>query len=195
MKNKKLFIIIMLVIIVCIALFIIFNNKTVKKSKIGNNSTSQEIVENILNISSYKAVIEVEVKSNKNENKYVIKQEYNNENNKKQEVLEPSNIAGVKIIKEGENLRLENSNLNLVTLFEKYNYISDNCLDLDSFIKDYKNDENAGFKESENQIIMQTNLKKLYIDRNTANPVKMEIKDANKNTAIYILYKEVNVNS
>ncbi len=195
MKNKKLFIIIMLVIIVCIALFIIFNNKTVKKSKIGNNSTSQEIVENILNISSYKAVIEVEVKSNKNENKYVIKQEYNNENNKKQEVLEPSNIAGVKIIKEGENLRLENSNLNLVTLFEKYNYISDNCLDLDSFIKDYKNDENAGFKESENQIIMQTNLKKLYIDRSTANPVKMEIKDANKNTAIYILYKEVNVNS
>ena len=185
----------MLVIIVCIALFIIFNNKTVKKSKIGNNSTSQEIVENILNISSYKAVIEVEVKSNKNENKYVIKQEYNNENNKKQEVLEPSNIAGVKIIKEGENLRLENSNLNLVTLFEKYNYISDNCLDLDSFIKDYKNDENAGFKESENQIIMQTNLKKLYIDRSTANPVKMEIKDANKNTAIYILYKEVNVNS
>ena len=41
-----------------------------KTSKIGNNSTSQEIVDYILNISSYEAEIEVEVKSNKNSNKY-----------------------------------------------------------------------------------------------------------------------------
>ena len=47
-----------------------------KKIKIGNNIISQVEIDDILNISSYKATIEVEVKSNKNENKYVIKQEY-----------------------------------------------------------------------------------------------------------------------
>ena len=51
-----------------------------KKIKIGNNIISQVEIDDILNISSYKATIEVEVKSNKNENKYVIKQEYFGEN-------------------------------------------------------------------------------------------------------------------
>ena len=46
-----------------------------KKTKNGNNMNSQEIVDYILNINSYKAQITVEVKSNKNTNKYVIKQQ------------------------------------------------------------------------------------------------------------------------
>lgn len=70
-----------------------------KKIKIGNNIISQVEIDDILNISSYKATIEVEVKSNKNENKYVIKQEYFGENENTQEVIEPENIAGVRIIK------------------------------------------------------------------------------------------------
>lgn len=195
MKNKKIFIAIIILFIIGIAIFLIFNNKAVKKSKIGNNSSSQEIVDYILNISSYTATIEVEVKSNKNENKYILKQEYNGESQNIQEVIEPSNIAGIKIIKEGNNLKLENSKLNLTSVFEKYEYISDNCLDLSSFIENYKNDENAKCKEENNQIIMQTKSRTLYIDKNTALPVKMEVKDTNKNTAVYILYNEVNVNS
>ena len=35
----------------------------------------------------------------------------------------------------------------------------------------------------------------LYIDAKSGNPEKMEIKDNNKNIAVYILYKEVSVNS
>ena len=76
------------------------NNKMAKNIKIGNNSSSQEIVDYILNISSYETQIEVEVKSNKNSNKYKIKQTYIDNQNNRQEVLEPSNIQGVKIIKE-----------------------------------------------------------------------------------------------
>ena len=193
MKNKKIFIAIIILLIIGIIIFLIFNNKWVKKSKIGNNSSSQEIVDYILNISSYSATIEVEVKSNKNENKYILKQEYNGENQNSQEVIEPTNIAGIKIIKEGDSLKLENSNLNLTSVFEKYEYISDNCLDLSSFIEDYKNDENAKFKEENNQIIMQTKSKTLYIDKNTAMPIKMEVIQTHKNVAVYILYNELKI--
>lgn len=183
---------------------IIFNNKGSKNLKIGNNTSSQEIIEYILNISSYECKIEVEVNSNKNKNKYILKQQYISPDISTQEVIEPSNIAGVRVIKNGDNLKIENTNLNLTTIFEKYEYISENSLDLSSFIEDYKNSKESNFEEEKDQIIMNTTAnyenrnikyKTLYIDKNTAIPTKMEIKDNNKNTTVYILYNEVNVNS
>ena len=195
MKNKKIIFLIILVILVAIGLFIFFNNKGTKNFKIGNNTSSQEIVDYILNINSYEAVIEVDVKSNKNENKYKIKQIYNGNDNNSQEVLEPSNIAGVKLIKEGNNLKLENSNLNLTNILQNYEYISDNILDLSSFIDNYKNDSNAKWEEKDDKILMKTSNKILYINRENGLPEKMEILDNGKKTAIYILYNEVNVNS
>lgn len=201
MKNKK--IIIVLVVLIFLILFLLFRNSMSKNLKIGNNSTSQEIVNSILNINSYETKIEVEVKSNKNSNKYIIKQKYNGIEENSQEIIEPNNISGVKIVKEGKNLRLENSNLNLTSIFEDYQYISDNSLDLCSFIEDYKNNEKAQWKEKDNNIIMETSKtenksdkhKILYIDNKSGKPLKMEIKDNNKNIAVYILYKEVIVNS
>ena len=203
MKNKKILIYLSIVVVLVIVIFfIVFKNNTAKKLKIGNNSTSQEISNYILNISSYETTIEVDVKSNKNENKYIIKQIYNGPEDNMQEVLEPSNIAGVKIIKSGNSLKLENSNLNLVSIFQNYKYISESSLDLSSFIEEYKNDERATIEEENNKVIMQTSsgdkLKKhktLYINKQTGMPEKMEIQDNNKNIAVYILYNEVKVNS
>lgn len=195
MKNKKIMFLIILVILVAVGLFIFFNNKGTKNLKIGNNTSSQEIVDYILNINSYEAVIEVDVKSNKNENKYKIKQVYNGNDNNSQEVLEPSNIAGVKLIKEGNNLKLENSNLNLTNILQNYEYISDNALDLSSFIDNYKNNSNSKWDEKDDKIIMKTSNRTLYINRENGLPKKMEIQDTGKKTAIYILYNEVNVNS
>ena len=195
MNSKKIFILLFIIILIAIGLFIFFNNKGTKNFKIGNNTSSQEIVDYILNINSYEAVIEVDVKSNKNENKYKIKQIYNGNDNNSQEVLEPSNIAGVKLIKEGNNLKLENSNLNLTNILQNYEYISDNVLDLISFIDNYKNDSNAKWEEKDDKILMKTSNKTLYINRENGLPEKMEILDNGKKTAIYILYNEVNVNS
>ena len=203
LKNKKILIYVFMVIALFIIIFlVVLKNNTAKKLKIGNNSTSQEILDYILNISSYEATIEVDVKSNKNENKYILKQVYNGPEDNMQEVLGPSNIAGVKMIKNGNSLKLENSNLNLVSMFENYEYISENSLDLSSFIEEYKNDEKAMMKEKDNKVIMQTSsgdkLKKhktLYINKETGLPEKMEIQDDNKNIAVYILYNEVKVNS
>lgn len=203
MKNKKILICLFVVIALFIIIFsIVLKNNVAKKSKIGNNSTSQEVLDYILNIRSYEVTIEVTVKSNKNENKYIIKQIYNGPEDNMQEVLEPSNIAGVKIIKNGNSLKLENSNLNLVSMFENYEYISENSLDLSSFIEEYKTDEKAMMKEKDNKVIMQTSsgnkLKKhktLYINKETGMPERMEIQDDNKNIAVYILYNEVKLNS
>ena len=201
MRNKKILILaIILVIIIMIVIFIFFKNNTAKSFKIGNNTSSQEIVDHILNIKSYETVVDVETKSNKNENKYVIKQSYNGEDENSQEILEPSNIEGVKILRSGKTLKLENTNLKLTSIFENYDYLSQNCLDLSSFIDEYKNDANSKWEEKNGEIIMKTNLskdmkKELYISKENGKPLKMNIEDTNKKTAIYILYREVNVNS
>ena len=201
MKNKKfLLILIFAIIIICIgSFFIFFKKNTAKNFKIGNNTTSQEIVDYILNINSYETQIEVEITTNKNQTKYKMKQIYNEEENS-QEILEPSNIAGVKIKKQGNTLTLENTDLNLTSIFENYNYISDNCLDLSTFIENYKKYDNSNWEENESQIIMKTTTDEkkenvLYISKETGLPLKLEIKDTNKKTAVYILYREVSVNS
>lgn len=204
MKNKKnIFLIACIVIIISIIIFlIVFKNNTSKNSKIGKNSSSQEIVNYILNISTYQTTIEVEITSNKNRNKYIIKQNYNGIEDNMQEIIEPSNIAGVKIIKKDKELKIENSKLNLTSIFQEYEYISDNGLDLSTFIKDYKEDSEAEWKEKDGTIIMNTSsgekvkkYKTLYINKENGMPEKMEIRDNNKNTVVYILYNEVSVNS
>ena len=201
MKNKKILILaIILFITIMIVILIFFKNNTAKSFKIGNNTSSQEIVDYILNIKSYETIVDVETRSNKNENKYVIKQSYNGEDENSQEILEPSNIEGVKMVRSGKILKLENTNLKLTSIFENYDYLSQNCLDLSSFIDEYKNDANSKWEEKNGEIIMKTNLsknmeKELYISKENGKPLKMNIDDTNKKTAIYILYREVNVNS
>ena len=79
-NNKKTKIILIIGLIAIIISTTIINtknkNNTTKISKIGKNSTSQEIVDYILNISSYETQIDVEIKSNKNSNKYKLSQRY-----------------------------------------------------------------------------------------------------------------------
>lgn len=206
-KSKTKIIPIITVIIITIAtittILIKNKNKTDKNSKIGNNSSSQEIVDYILNISSYETQIEVEVKSNKNSNKYKIKQKYIDNQNSTQEVLEPSNIQGVKIIKENNTLKIENTQLSLTKIIENYQEITQNNLDLANFIENYKSNTNSKFKEENNQIIMETTAKtennyqkyeKLYVSKENGKPTKMEIKDTNQNIIIYIIYNEININ-
>ena len=200
MKKKNLFILLAMIIIIGIIIFFtFFHTKTAKNSKVGNNSSSQEIVDYILNISSYEAKVEVEVNSNKNQNQYILKQQYKAPDTSEQEVLEPSNIAGVKIIKNGNQLKIENTKLSLSSIFENYEYVSDSILDLSCFMKDYQADEKASWKEENNQIVMITKKeqeeKKLFVDRATGNPIKLEIKWTNKTNTVYILYNEVKINS
>ena len=202
MNKKYWFILLIILILILGGVFFYKNN--VKNSKIGNNKNSQEIVDNFLNLSSYEVQVTVNVTSNKNSNKYILKQTFNSPNISTQEVIEPSNIAGVRIENNGTNVKIENTNLKLSTLLENYNYLGNNCLDLSSFIEDYKKNEDSIFEENDEEIILKTNSnadnnyiqeKTLHISKQTYNPTEMEIKDNKQNTTIYILYNEVKLNS
>ena len=198
-KNKMLIKIIIVISIIAIFGTIFFCIIKSKKIKIGNTSSSQEMIENILNISSYESVIEVEVNSNKNVNKYVIKQTYTPPNISVQEVLEPENIQGIKITKSENEIKVENTQLNMTKIYSNYPYMTSNCLDLNTFIELYKQNGESKYEEKDDEIILKTENEQniytkyriLYIDKKTGKPTKMEIKDNSKNTSIYILYKEV----
>ena len=198
--NKKIIYFVIIILIIILGIFIYKN--MIKNKKFGNNINSQEIVDYILNINSYKSEIMVEVNSNKNKNKYILKQEFSkSENTSIQEVIEPSNISGIRIIRNGENLTLENSFLNISTFFENYKGLEENALDLISFIEDYKNNINSQFNENEKEIILKTKNqnkymenKILYIDKQTKLPSKLIIEDNNKKMRINIQYNNIAIN-
>lgn len=201
MKNKKIILFIFIILIIIFA--IIIGKKMIKKTKSGNNISSQEIVDKILNINSYIAKIKVQINSNKNQNIYILKQEYNTERGFVQEVIEPSNIAGVKIIKKDNILTIENTELDLKTIFENYNGLENNNLDLINFINEYKENDKSFFEEKNNEIILRTSSEKdniyqknkvLYIDKNNIIPTKLIVQDYNQNSTIIIEYNEIELN-
>ena len=205
MKNKK--IIITLAIIISLIFIIIFVKNNYKKDEFGNNITNksiQQIEDYILNISGYEAKAEIEIQSNKNTNKYVIHQKEDN-NVFEQEVLEPQNIAGVKIKYENGKLTVENTSLELSKIYEKYENITSNILWLNSFIEDYKSNNESKIKIDDEYIVLETKnknenerynvYKTMYCNKHTMEPVKLEIRDENKKIRVYISYKEIQINS
>ena len=202
MKNKKVLFLFVVIIIIIFSIIFIYKNMT-KKSKVGNNMSSQEIVDYILNINSYRANVTVQVNCNKKTNKYVIFQEYSKENGSVQEVLEPSNIAGTKITNKDGNLVIENTKMNLSTIFENYKGLGENALDLSVFIDDCKLSNNVKSEELNGQVVIETKCnngnkyrenKKLYIDKEKLIPTKLIIEDNNQNTTINIEYNEIELN-
>ena len=206
--NKKSLIILICIILAITIISVYFINKNNKIfNKNFNNITSksiQEIEQYILNISSYEAKAEVMIESNKNINKYVLKQEYNNSGKIEQIVLEPSNIEGLTISYNEGNLTINNTKLNLQTVYNNYKYVVDNNLWLNSFIKDYRESNNKSISENSDYIVMTVDIsdsnnygkiKILYINKTTGNPEKMLIQDKNQKNMVYILYSEIRINS
>ena len=137
---------------------IIGNNieKENNESSIVNNFSEEQSDINNSSLPQPQTNVTVEINSNKNSNKYILNQEYISPNKNTQEVIEPSNIAGVKTIRDENGLTLENTRLDLSTIFKNYEYIGDNCLDLSSFIVDYNNSDKSACEEINEQIAMKT---------------------------------------
>ena len=202
----KKIITILTVILIIIVLFFIKTNY--KKIKFGNNMSSksaEEIAQYILGINSYEAQEIITIESNKNSNKYVIKEECSKENNVfKKEILEPENISGVSFIYDGTNLKIENSKSNLSKIYENYPYIGESTITLMDFINDYiESDESKALEDGE-EVVLETKIKngnkyiaykKLYINKSEGKPVKLEIQDITQKTVIYILYNEIKINN
>lgn len=206
-RKRKRKIPVWLVLISIIILILFFVKKNYKTTNLGNttNKTIEECTETILNMSSYQAKMEVTVQSNKNKNCYLITQEYNGPKFSKQVVEEPSNIKGLTTVLEDGKLKIENTKLNLTTIYEDYEYITENHLFLNYFIEDYKNGEKTQIEEKDQMIILKVTLKSqnnkyaiyktLYLEKGTGKPIKLEVQDVNKNIKVYILYNEININS
>lgn len=201
LKLKKFLFIIIVIAILLTIFLIFFSKKSYENMNIGNNNlnkTLEEVEDYILNIKSYTATIEVTVNSNKNSNKYLIKQSHQEENDE-QEVIEPGNIRGVKITYKDSSLKVENSKLNLEKIYNNYPYIESNILWLNSFIEEYKNSTQKRISEKNEKIIMQirrkndkkTAIEELILDKKTLKPTQLSIMDNNKNTIVYILYNEI----
>ena len=150
--NKKIFIFVTIIFILILIISITIYYKNQKSGNNTINKSDEQIVQDILNISSYNAKIEIEVNSNKNSNKYIIKQEVKKRISK-QEVLEPENIQGLVTEYDGKNLKIVNNKLNLTTLYENYEYIANNTLWLNSFIEEYKSIDNESSNEYKNLTI------------------------------------------
>lgn len=209
-KTKIIIAICLILLIVSLVLYFFFKNDN-KNLNFGNNlsnKTLAEIEEYILNISSYEAEVEVQVESNKNQTKYLLKQKYVSPNMEKQIVVEPSNISGLETTYDGNKLTIYNSKFNLNTIYENYEYLTDNFLWINSFIEDYKNakanGQNTKLYEQNNQIIMEVALasnnpyvasKRLIIDRTTGTIQKLIVQDKNQKNLVYILYNEITINS
>lgn len=153
---------------------------------------------------SFNAEATVTITSNKTTNTYVFNQKIRG-NQCVQELLEPQNIAGLKIQYNGVNVKIENTKIGVSKLYENYNYITNNSLCINSFINEYKDEVNEKIIYEENDtIILEVKTKneniynankKLYIDKKTAKPIKMEIQDITQNLKVYILYSKVEINT
>lgn len=205
MKKRNVIIWCFSIAIFGICIFVIFRFWNYKNTKLGNNisdKTLQEIEGFVLNISSYDAKIELAVESNKNSNKYIIKQKYCSPTLIKQEVVEPKNIEGLTVKYDGTNMEISNTKLNLKTIYQDYEYIADNILWLSDFIECYKSN-NGTITENNGVIVMEVKCdknkylvnEKLYIDRNANKITQLIIEDENKKAKIYITYKEIEINS
>ncbi len=202
---KKSFFLIAIILMIIIFIGVIIKvslNKNYKNKKIGNNKSIEEIEDYILNIKTYKANLDVTITNNRNENIYKLSQEVT-ENYEKQKVLEPKEINGLEMTYQNGKLEIKNTNLNLSKIYENYPNMSDNNLFLTSFIEYYKDLTEKSVKIIENNTILmevKTDVnrynveQKLYVDKETLKPRKLEIMDNNNNTKVYILYNEIEIN-
>lgn len=204
--KQKIFIVIIIILMLSVGIFYFLTKNNYKSVEFGNttNKSAEEIKEYILNLKSYEAEISVEVTSNKNQNQYKIKQKFMTPNIIKQEVMEPNSIKGLVTVYDGNNLRIENTNLNLSKIYENYPYLAENDLCLSDFIQNYKQDQNAKMKEEKEQIILETKVQKqnqktitknLTIDKTTGKPKELKVQDMNGKMLVYILYNEIKINS
>lgn len=198
-KKKMYILIVSAFFIFAIAFIIIFsknNYKTLKNGNNINNQTRDKVYDNILNISFYKATLEVTINSNKNINKYILKQSHNLDEDT-QEVLEPENIRGIKTTYNNGILKIQSDNLNITKVYNDYKNIENNDLWLNSFIEDYKISKEKVVEENEEKIIsikVNNRTKKLYLDKKTGKPTKLVVEDNNQKTVIYIIYNEIEIN-
>ena len=200
----KWFKILSFIIIIIVALLIcnFFVKTNYKTEQNGNNKSIQEIEQYILNVTSYKAKINVTVSSNKNANFYEFEQEVRGQSYSKQLALSPDSLAGMEIIYENGVITIQNTQYSLSNIYENYPFISTNSLFLTSFIEGYRNSDSKKIAEVDGKIQMSyiskinkyNNKQILYINKAKLEPENLQVYDINNELKVDIKYNEVELN-
>ena len=179
-SKKKIYTLIASAFFILIAiLFIIFTKNNYKT----------------LNISSYRATLEITINSNKNSNKYILQQNHNSQEDV-QEVLEPESIKGIKTTYNNGSLEIQSDKLNITKTYSDYKNLENNDLWLSSFIEEFKTTNEKSIEENNGKIMRiknKKNHKALYLDEKTGKPTKLIIYDNNKKEEINIIYNEIEI--
>ena len=145
MNKKNVFIFAIICIIVFSIFYYIFcisGNNIIRNQK--------EFVEDVFKkLKSYESDIEVTIISNKNENKYNIKQIVDGENSRLI-INSPENVKGLEIENKDGNLRITNNKSNMQKVYENYKSLINNALFIESFIKDFE-EFKGQIQENENE--------------------------------------------
>ena len=187
--------------IICIIFFLIFYYIF---CIYGNNNirNQNELLKDIFKkLERYEANIDVEVISNKNENKYNMFQIVDGENSKLV-VNTPENVKGLEIEFKDGNLKITNEKTSTEKVYENYKLLMKNSLFIESFIEDYKNYESI-ITENEEEIVIQIDMgknnntyiksKELYLNKKTELPTKLLIKDDNQKINTSIIYNDIKI--
>lgn len=193
---------ILIILLVGVIFFLIFNYKKIFCGNTINIKSKQEIIEKILNGNvNYKAEMIVKIISNKNENIYEVIQEENNIKSY-QEVVSKGDIEGIKIIYTDDVLKVENTDLKLEKIYKDYEPIMSNYLFLSDFSEDYLKSDETSVTETETDIVINLKIensnkyikyKELYINKKTGLPIKMIIKDSDKQVRVCIEYTNIEI--
>lgn len=191
--KKKIFI--MCMVFLCLFLcvfgykfFIVGNNKNIE--------SIEQVSDYVLNIENYNIEAKVTVYSNKNSNTYMLKQ-YKKDGYQKQEIMDDENY-GLVIENEGGKVTIKNTILDVASVFENYKEITNNSIGLDSFIDDYKSSEKVDVVEDDEYYVLNvrvmgtrnkyTENKSLYVNKRSSQIEKIEVRDVNNNTTVFIEY-------
>lgn len=189
--KKKYIILIFVIILLIIFAFCYYNT-----SIFGNNiiiKNENKIVDYVLNnMNEYEAEIEVTVQSNKTTNTYKMKQNVSKDYSSL-EVLSKGKINGLKIEIKDNNLKVQNTMLQLDKIYENYKPLTNNTLFLGTFIEKFKNSNGATYMKENNIVFDVPNFGKLYVDTQTAKPIKLLIKDNTKKTNLCINYTSIEI--
>lgn len=146
-----------IIVVGCIAISVIILFIFVFKNFIGGNNKTIENVDDldkyILNIQNYRAEATVYVFSNKNSNTYNQTQECE-DGKLTQEISDTTSGEGIVIINEGNKVTIKNTKLAFEKVFDMYEEAVNNQTSLDSFVKDYANDNHKEIKDENGYYII-----------------------------------------
>ncbi|SHH48403.1 germination lipoprotein GerS [Tepidibacter thalassicus] len=171
-----------------------------------SESTNEEVYyklhKKITNLKSYSCIARINVFGNKSSKEYIVKHYYKAPDYYKLETLSPSNIRGKVTIYNKDNIIVKNPNCKDEFRIT-YKGIENRYLFVGDFIKNILENENLDVFSDRYFLILETSIpgssfyfskEKIYIDKKTLKPNKLEIIDSNGKKRFIVIYKEFKYN-